>query len=152
MISKLPGGQHMRQLDGLRTLAVAAVAWSHWMGAYQFGFEWGLMGVNLFFVLSGFLITGILLDSRAGAVGARRAMVCDPPVLRPAGAEDLPAVLHDTGAAGTVQRPPDSGDICLALFLPVECVFLSARQLAAQILAISGLWQWRSSSTCFGPI
>jgi peptidoglycan/LPS O-acetylase OafA/YrhL len=70
MISKLPGGQHMRQLDGLRTLAVAAVAWSHWMGAYQFGFEWGLMGVNLFFVLSGFLITGILLDSRAGAVGA----------------------------------------------------------------------------------
>ena len=56
MSSKLPGGQHMPQLDGLRTLAVGAVAWSHWMGLYQFGFEWGLMGVNLFFVLSGFLI------------------------------------------------------------------------------------------------
>jgi len=69
MSSKLPGGPHMPQLDGLRTLAVAAVAWSHWMGPYQFGFEWGLMGVNLFFVLSGFLITGILLDSRAGAAG-----------------------------------------------------------------------------------
>jgi peptidoglycan/LPS O-acetylase OafA/YrhL len=69
MSSKLPGGQHMPQLDGLRTLAVAAVAWSHWMGPYQFGFEWGLMGVNLFFVLSGFLITGILLDSRAGTAG-----------------------------------------------------------------------------------
>jgi len=69
MSSKLPGGQHMPQLDGLRTLAVAAVAWSHWMGSYQFGFEWGLMGVNLFFVLSGFLITGILLDSRAGTAG-----------------------------------------------------------------------------------
>jgi peptidoglycan/LPS O-acetylase OafA/YrhL len=67
MSSKLPGGQHMPQLDGLRTLAVAAVIWSHWVPAYQFGFEWGLMGVNLFFVLSGFLITGILLDSRAGA-------------------------------------------------------------------------------------
>jgi peptidoglycan/LPS O-acetylase OafA/YrhL len=60
----------MPQLDGLRTLAVAAVAWSHWMPGYQFGFEWGLMGVNLFFVLSGFLITGILLDGRAGEVGA----------------------------------------------------------------------------------
>jgi peptidoglycan/LPS O-acetylase OafA/YrhL len=67
MSSKLPGGQHMPQLDGLRTLAVAAVIWSHWVPAYQFGFEWGVMGVNLFFVLSGFLITGILLDSRAGA-------------------------------------------------------------------------------------
>jgi peptidoglycan/LPS O-acetylase OafA/YrhL len=59
----------MPQLDGLRTLAVAAVAWSHWMPAWQLGFEAGLMGVNLFFVLSGFLITGILLDSRAEAVG-----------------------------------------------------------------------------------
>jgi len=60
----------MPQLDGLRTLAVAGVAWSHWMGSrYQFGFEWGYMGVTLFFVLSGFLITGILLDSRAGAAG-----------------------------------------------------------------------------------
>jgi peptidoglycan/LPS O-acetylase OafA/YrhL len=67
MNSKLPGGQHMPQLDGLRTLAVGAVIWSHWLPAYQFGFEWGVMGVNLFFVLSGFLITGILLDSRAGA-------------------------------------------------------------------------------------
>jgi peptidoglycan/LPS O-acetylase OafA/YrhL len=69
MSSKLPGGQHMPQLDGLRTLAVAAVIWSHWLPDCQFGFEWGVMGVNLFFVLSGFLITGILLDSRAGAVG-----------------------------------------------------------------------------------
>ena len=59
----------MPQLDGLRALAVAAVAWSHWMPPYQFGLEWGLMGVNLFFVLSGFLITGILLDGRMGAVG-----------------------------------------------------------------------------------
>jgi peptidoglycan/LPS O-acetylase OafA/YrhL len=65
MSAKRPGGQHMPQLDGLRTLAVAAVAWSHWVPAYQLGLEWGVMGVNLFFVLSGFLITGILLDGRA---------------------------------------------------------------------------------------
>jgi peptidoglycan/LPS O-acetylase OafA/YrhL len=70
MSSKPPGGQHMPQLDGLRTLAVGAVMWSHWMGPYQLGFEWGLIGVNLFFVLSGFLITGILLESRAAAAGA----------------------------------------------------------------------------------
>ena len=69
MITKETRGQHMLQLDGLRALAVAGVMWSHWMPAYQYGLEWGLMGVNLFFVLSGFLITGILLDGRAAAVG-----------------------------------------------------------------------------------
>ena len=41
MRSKPPGGQDMPQLDGLRTLAVAAMTWSHWLPPYQFGFEWG---------------------------------------------------------------------------------------------------------------
>lgn len=51
------------QLDGLRALAVAAVAWSHWERSYQFGIPFGA-GVHLFYVLSGFLITGILLEVR----------------------------------------------------------------------------------------
>jgi peptidoglycan/LPS O-acetylase OafA/YrhL len=51
------------QLDGLRALAVAAVAWSHWERPYQFGIPFGA-GVHLFYVLSGFLITGILLELR----------------------------------------------------------------------------------------
>jgi peptidoglycan/LPS O-acetylase OafA/YrhL len=52
------------QLDGLRAAAVIAVAWSHWLPAWQFGLPLGA-GVHLFFVLSGFLITRILLDLRA---------------------------------------------------------------------------------------
>jgi peptidoglycan/LPS O-acetylase OafA/YrhL len=52
------------QLDGLRAVAVVAVAWSHWLPAWQFGLPLGA-GVHLFFVLSGFLITRILLDLRA---------------------------------------------------------------------------------------
>ena len=51
------------QLDGLRAIAVLAVAWSHWERPYQFGIPFGA-GVHLFYVLSGFLITGILLQVR----------------------------------------------------------------------------------------
>ncbi len=55
----------MPQLDGLRALAVASVAFSHWVTSdYHFGLPWGTAGVQLFFVLSGFLITGILLRCR----------------------------------------------------------------------------------------
>jgi peptidoglycan/LPS O-acetylase OafA/YrhL len=60
---------YMPQLDGLRALAVAAVAISHWTPKFMVGIvPWGT-GVQLFFVLSGFLITGILLRSRPAEVG-----------------------------------------------------------------------------------
>lgn len=72
---------YLPQLDGLRTVAVAAVAWSHWERPYQFGVPFGA-GVHLFYVLSGFLITTILLQARdatdrSAAIGvfyARRAL------------------------------------------------------------------------------
>lgn len=58
-----PASGYSPQLDGLRAVAVTAVAWSHWLPAWQFGLPLGA-GVHLFFVLSGFLITRILLDLR----------------------------------------------------------------------------------------
>jgi peptidoglycan/LPS O-acetylase OafA/YrhL len=61
-----PGLGYRPQLDGLRAFAVLAVAWSHWERSYQFGIPFGA-GVHLFYVLSGFLITGILLDVRQHA-------------------------------------------------------------------------------------
>jgi peptidoglycan/LPS O-acetylase OafA/YrhL len=54
----------MPQLDGLRAFAVLGVMWFHWAPEYTFGLPWA-SGVSLFFVLSGFLITGILFDARA---------------------------------------------------------------------------------------
>lgn len=48
------------QLDGLRGLAILMVFFSH---AYRSELLWS--GVDLFFILSGFLITGILLEPRS---------------------------------------------------------------------------------------
>lgn len=57
--------QRMEQLDGLRAIAVLMVFWHHLMPwSYRFNLPWGESGVDLFFVLSGFLITGILLKCR----------------------------------------------------------------------------------------
>ena len=58
--------KYMKQLDGLRAVAVLAVLWTHYLPEeyWLFGIYWGGLGVRLFFVLSGFLITGILLKSR----------------------------------------------------------------------------------------
>lgn len=54
---------HIRALDGVRGVAILAVIASH-TGYGQFGH--GFYGVDVFFVLSGFLITTLLLEERAG--------------------------------------------------------------------------------------
>jgi peptidoglycan/LPS O-acetylase OafA/YrhL len=70
---------HIPELDGLRGIAVIAVVLKHlnfrFDGPFALGgasglvaavLEAGWIGVDLFFVLSGFLITGILLDAKGG--------------------------------------------------------------------------------------
>jgi peptidoglycan/LPS O-acetylase OafA/YrhL len=53
-------------LDGLRAVAFLLVFFTHYAAL-----PWGFAGVNIFFVLSGFLITGILFDSRGDPCRAR---------------------------------------------------------------------------------
>ena len=55
--------QRFRPLDGLRGVSIAAVFWFHFRIEPHSPGEWGWVGVDLFFALSGFLITGILFDS-----------------------------------------------------------------------------------------
>jgi peptidoglycan/LPS O-acetylase OafA/YrhL len=64
-------GPHIGGLDGIRAIAVIGVLGFH---AGVRGFGGGLLGVDIFFVLSGFLITSLLLDewSATGTVSFRR--------------------------------------------------------------------------------
>src|SRR6266550_1677369 len=78
--SRDPSVDHVPALDGLRAIAILAVMGMHFtivqppflqssvLGdqvIWQLGLA-GWVGVDLFFVLSGFLITGILLDTKGG--------------------------------------------------------------------------------------
>jgi len=56
---------HYPQLDGLRGVAVLLVIAGHiLMFSHHFANEFGSLGVMLFFVLSGFLITSLLINER----------------------------------------------------------------------------------------
>lgn len=59
-------GAHLVQLDALRAFAVMGVLVYHYAPATKSIAPFGLYGVRLFFVLSGFLITGILLRGDTG--------------------------------------------------------------------------------------
>jgi peptidoglycan/LPS O-acetylase OafA/YrhL len=56
---------HLAQLDALRAFAVSGVLIHHFLPASLKIAPFGAMGVKLFFVLSGFLITGILLRCKS---------------------------------------------------------------------------------------
>src|SRR5215207_5908860 len=64
------------QLDGLRAAAITCVLLYHFGGATARRLGLGPIGVHLFFVISGFLITGRLLAGR-DAVAAGRARIAD---------------------------------------------------------------------------
>jgi peptidoglycan/LPS O-acetylase OafA/YrhL len=68
-IERKTGLSYRPQLDTVRTVAVGAVMLQHFVGITNLPglmklLPWGLLGVSLFFALSGFLITSILIRSR----------------------------------------------------------------------------------------
>ncbi|MFM7211129.1 MAG: acyltransferase family protein, partial [Actinomycetota bacterium] len=121
-------GQHVPALDGVRALAVAGVV------TYHVGADWlpgGFLGVDLFFVLSGFLITGILLGQvdRSGGIAFAQFFTRRARRLLPALYLMLIAVC---GWAFFVAAPEEIGDLrgaaLAALFYVANWFFILTGQ------------------------
>src|SRR4051812_36933857 len=66
--------KYIKQLDSLRAIAALLVVIWHWLpnSRHLNALNNGSIGVNIFFVLSGFLITTILLKNRSDAENLHR--------------------------------------------------------------------------------
>lgn len=60
IVKKMINKTYRPDIDGLRAISILFVVFFHFFPAYITG---GFIGVDIFFVISGYLITGILLDS-----------------------------------------------------------------------------------------
>ena len=126
-------------LDGVRAIAVLGVIASH---SGVFGLGW--VGVDIFFGLSGYLITGILLDGKAaGTVGAPLFRA----VLHPALAAHPPAGLG--GCPPHVGCRGDNGAACGGTW---DTSSTGCRESACHAISDTiGRLRSRSSSTWCGP-
>ncbi|SDZ94190.1 acyltransferase family protein [Microbulbifer marinus] len=122
---------YRRDIDGLRAFAVLPVLFAH---AGLPGFSGGFVGVDVFFVISGYLITGILLreigEDRFSLTSfyERRARRILPALF---------AVLIVSLAVGWFVLPPE----------PLKEL---AQSVLATLLFVSNIWFWRSTEDYFG--
>ena len=135
--------KYFGELDGLRTLAIAMVVWNH-SGSGHGNFGWGL-GVKLFFTISGFLITTILLreKERTGAISLpnfhlRRALRIFPLYFAVLGIYTVLVLLTERGTARGAQffqNLPSYLTFTSNLFIDFDggpVIFYFAWSLAAQ--------------------
>lgn len=128
-----PRLEHIRSLDGLRGVAVLAVVLYHFAPGIVPG---GFLGVDLFFVLSGFLITGLLVNEWSvsgrialGAFWGRRARRLLPAVLLLLAAMGAYALLFSDEVAGRAL----ARDGLASLFYVANWHFIQAGEAYIQV-------------------
>jgi len=124
-LTKAAGDARNDALDGLRLLAVAAVLAFHYGVP---GGQAGFLGVDVFFVLSGYLITSLMLSQlrhgrvRLGEFWTRRARRLVPALVPVVGA----TLLWGAVFAPAVLRDRLRGDIASTLFYFANWHFISS--------------------------
>lgn len=128
-----PGSiDHVRSLDGLRAVAVLAVLLFH---AGAAGLRGGFLGVDLFFVLSGYLITGILLRSVESPANSRGLMGVLPEFWLRRARRLLPAIFAVAAVVAVARFAMTSGDVAAQWKTDI---------FAAVLYATNWLQVWRS--------
>lgn len=117
------------ELDGIRGLSIIVIVFHHfdYVGAHYFGGR-GFLGVDIFFVLSGFLITQILLKYRNEGIKLRRFYLRRVARL-------YPILLLST--------------LGLSFYLRNDYQFLDRTPAIQTILYIQNFWPWGG---LFGPM
>lgn len=126
------GASYRREIDGLRACAVVPVVLFHLGAGWLPG---GFLGVDVFFVISGFLITRILLrDIEAGTFSFTEFMVRR--ILR-----IVPAML--TMIVATLAAS------WFFVFRPDQPII--GRQAVAALLSVANVYFWRTTGDYWGP-
>ena len=126
------GTSYRREIDGLRACAVVPVVLFHLGAGWLPG---GFLGVDVFFVISGFLITRILLrDIEAGAFSFSEFMVRRILRILPAMLTMIVATLAVTWFF--VFRPDQPG---------------IGSQAVAALLSVANVYFWRTTGNYWGP-
>lgn len=143
---------YLADLDGVRGLAVLAVMWFHtWPYIGGYNYRGGFLGVDVFFVLSGYLITTLLLREFAarGRIHLRSFYAptwasCPSGAVRNASLRRACRRL----ASSSVGRAPILGKHAVRA---VICRKLGSGTADSRTAPIRGRWRSRDSTTSFGP-
>ncbi len=144
-------GRHLPGLDGLRGIAIGTVVFYHLRAYLLTG---GFLGVDLFFVLSGFLITSLLIEERDAngsirllSFWVRRAKRLLPALFTMLGVLTAIIVIHawaNLGSPSTTYSPfLFRGDALASIFFVInwhEVAIVNAHQIGVAPHLLWHLW------------